>query len=148
MKAQLKTAAIAAIIAVGSAAAASAATYSGTFSLSDGQNITYADYTIADSGLYSFTIDAGTGVYGLDGGTYSQVSSFVDSGDVVGFYLTAGTTYDFTFTAFSDVTATYTIETADGNTDLSAVPLPATLPLLAGALGVAGFAARRRKKAA
>lgn len=139
MQALLKSAALAAVLGLGAAGAASAATlkftggniYSGTYDLTDG-----ATYTVTVTG-------SATAYYTL----YTSDLSYAASGSF-------GSSFDYAYSD-PDISVGYlvavvgdgkiTIVSSDDNTPV--VPLPASLPLLAGALGVAGVVARRRKAA-
>ena len=138
MQALFKTAALAATLglsAVGSASAATLLSFSGpsinTGMVSLVSGTTYT-VTVAGSLTAFYTVNA-VDLSFADAGSFS--SSFS--------YTYAGPSMDAEYYLALIGSGTVTIEEPDAQTPV--VPLPASLPLLAGALGVAGLAARRRK---
>jgi len=136
MKAMLKTAALAATLGLGAVGSASAATLftfgegatTGTFSATAGQyTVTISDNATAFYALN--TLDLGF----VDSGSFS--TSFV--------YDYAGPDMELSYYIFVSPGGEVTVTGPEDQTPV--VPLPASLPLLAGALGVAGLATRRRK---
>ena len=105
------------------------------------------------AGQYSLTFDLGGNARGAPAQTTTiQLGSFVDnitlnSGDALTLYTlnftTNGGNLSFTDQGPSDQQGNIL-----DNVTLSATPLPATLPLFAGGLGMMGLIARRRKRKA
>lgn len=138
MKAMLKTAALAATLGLGAVGSASAAT---TFTF--GEGATTGTFS-ATAGQYTVTIsDNATAFYALN----TLDLGFVDSGSFsstfVYVYDYVGPDMELSYYIFVSPGGEVTVDGPEAPTPV--VPLPASLPLLAGALGVAGLATRRRK---
>ncbi|WP_406737097.1 PEP-CTERM sorting domain-containing protein [Thioclava sp. GXIMD4215] len=156
----LKTAAIAAAVSLGAGFAANAAVIGPYSGVSTGLSVpglgVYQSFSfsfeVAESGTYLFDIDApdsaGSFLYSIntDGSfdmeTAAHGSSFTY--DLSADSNPSGYDYSMTVAFLSTSSAPVTVTISD----VPAVPVPAALPLLAGALGLGGFVARRRKKAA
>ena len=161
MKQTLRAAALAAVTAIGFAGVAGAATVKET----DASWFT-ADaftYEVETAGNYSLNFSGesrlnsgrlGTAAYVLaevDGGLSALLDTIGAGGDFSVYngtsvslgFLDVGTDLAAAIWAYGgSLTMSLVL---DEDSQPAPVPLPATLPLLAGALGVAGFAARRRK---
>ena len=144
MRAFLKSAVAAAAVTFASVAAASAATVG--FDVDTGGFFTET-LTVASAGaVLGFEADTGFGLFAIAGAGLSDFGLFA-AGAIETFVLAAGN-YTVLIAGFADDTVgalTLGGPASFGSTPV--VPLPAGLPLLLGALGVAGLMARRRKAA-
>lgn len=153
MIATIKTAALAAALGCGLASAAAAATVTptgsdsvditlNTFEL----NSTVYEATLSTTTTVSFDIDtAGMNVLAVvtgveaDGDAFYVVENLASTSYT--YVLEAGI-YSVSLSNFG-TTGTFSVS----NIDVSTVPVPASLPLLVGAMGVVGLVKRRRKAA-
>ena len=114
----------------------------------DHEGSTFADYDLAIFSISNIVFDAGETITGVSilteglldpnfGPVFSPLISFTANSVTLTFDTTgSGNNADFEFV--DGGTSTYSIQT-------SAIPVPAALPLMAGALGALGVMAHRRK---
>lgn len=154
MNAVLKTAALAATLCLGVAGAAQASTTTqsytfGTVQFGPSGIITSGgSQNVAAGTTLTFSVTSGNGVFGLsDDGTAFRYDFFASSATEPFTYTFAdASVFSFSgFGWFGPMTVEMTFVTPDPVDPDPVVPLPASLPLLAGALGLSGLMARRRK---
>lgn len=103
---------------------------------------------VADFNTPIEIVSEGPGHWGT--GTFTNVTAngFTGSGELHGVIRLPGVLSSFTFTHTSESWHGIQVGIEGVDMQMGDVPLPATLPLLAGALGAAGFFGWRRRKAA
>lgn len=139
MQALLKTAALAATLGFAAVGAASAATY--TY----GPGIYTGTYTLAGGTSYSIDLDGSITAHYSIYSTSLGFNTGMLASDYAGVYSGSDTDVSYFFVVEGTGTVTVTLDTPSDQTPV--VPLPASLPLLAGALGAVGYVSRRRKAA-
>jgi len=143
----VKTATLAAFLALGGAAAAQAATTTTTYTFGK-YSLTPVSLTFAKDTNFTFSVLSGAGAVGIADGLTPIFGGIVNSSSPAFSYdFGAGSTLNALIgTAWKSLTVQVTLTELEDN-QTPDVPVPASLPLLAGALGLAGAMLRRRRAA-